>query len=184
MVSERGRTVLCLPPYHCDLNPIELVWAQVKYHVAANNRTFKLSEVKALLLEGLDVVTPETWANCVKHTFEEENKMYQLGDLLKVCRALSALKCFAQVIGGGTYLSCLQLPVQLPGVDGDGGSAGIIDLFRFRRASESRLSGNGLGDGTMMFSKVACDEKRCFLVFRVLRRENRDNILLDDYVTG
>ncbi|GJQ67135.1 hypothetical protein Trydic_g8054 [Trypoxylus dichotomus] len=83
MVSDSGRTVLRLPPHHCDLNPIELVWAQVKHHVAANNKTFKISEVKELLLERLDVVTPEAWANSVKHAIEEENKMYQLDNIVE-----------------------------------------------------------------------------------------------------
>ena len=34
LALKRGITVLRLPPYHCELNPIELVWAQVKGEVA------------------------------------------------------------------------------------------------------------------------------------------------------
>ncbi|XP_040071785.1 uncharacterized protein LOC120844203 [Ixodes scapularis] len=34
-------TVLRLPPYHCELNPIELIWARVKREVASKNITFK-----------------------------------------------------------------------------------------------------------------------------------------------
>jgi transposase len=30
MARQAGHTVLRLPPYHCELNAIELVWAQVK----------------------------------------------------------------------------------------------------------------------------------------------------------
>ncbi|GJQ86978.1 hypothetical protein Trydic_g14091 [Trypoxylus dichotomus] len=74
---------LSFAPYYCDLNPIELVWAQVKHHVAANHKTLKVLEVKALLLEGLDVVTPEPWANSVKHTIEKQNKMYQLDNIVE-----------------------------------------------------------------------------------------------------
>lgn len=33
MASSRGISVLRLPPYHCELNPIELIWAQVKGEV-------------------------------------------------------------------------------------------------------------------------------------------------------
>ena len=29
-----GHEILRLPPYHCDLNPEELIWAQVKSYVA------------------------------------------------------------------------------------------------------------------------------------------------------
>lgn len=58
MAAERGVTILRLPPYHCELNPIELVWAQVKGHVAKNNKTFKMNEVRSLFEEGLRQVTP------------------------------------------------------------------------------------------------------------------------------
>lgn len=33
MAEERGYTVCRLPPYHCELNPVELVWSQVKRDV-------------------------------------------------------------------------------------------------------------------------------------------------------
>lgn len=36
LAAKHGITILRLPPYHCELNPIELVWAQVKGHVAKN----------------------------------------------------------------------------------------------------------------------------------------------------
>lgn len=37
-IAEKGHTILWLPPYHCNLNPIELVWGQVKEYVARNNK--------------------------------------------------------------------------------------------------------------------------------------------------
>jgi len=66
--------VLKLPPYHYELNPIELVWSVVKRHVKANNKTFKLPDVKNLLVERIAKVNAEMWKNFVKHTIEEENK--------------------------------------------------------------------------------------------------------------
>ncbi|GJQ65366.1 hypothetical protein Trydic_g7478 [Trypoxylus dichotomus] len=36
VVTEISRIILRLPPYHCNLNPIEMVRAQVKEYVAAN----------------------------------------------------------------------------------------------------------------------------------------------------
>jgi hypothetical protein len=33
---------------HCELNPIELIWAQVKGFVAKNNTTFRLKDAKDL----------------------------------------------------------------------------------------------------------------------------------------
>ncbi|CAH4034426.1 unnamed protein product [Pieris brassicae] len=54
MAKAAGVEVLRLPPYHCELNPIELVWADVKGYVARNNTTFKMVDVKKLLQEGLN----------------------------------------------------------------------------------------------------------------------------------
>nr|XP_023012847.1 uncharacterized protein LOC111502901 [Leptinotarsa decemlineata] len=46
MAKTKGMSVLRLPPYHCELKTIELVWAQGKGFIARNNKTFKLCEVK------------------------------------------------------------------------------------------------------------------------------------------
>lgn len=82
MAAERGVTILRLPPYHCELNPIELVWAQVKGHVAKNNKTFKLNEVRSLFEEGLRQVTPQRWKDCITHVIKVEDKMCQLGHIV------------------------------------------------------------------------------------------------------
>jgi transposase len=42
---DRGFDVVRLPPYHPDLNPIELVWAELKKNVGNKNITFKFSDV-------------------------------------------------------------------------------------------------------------------------------------------
>nr|CAH7753516.1 unnamed protein product [Callosobruchus chinensis] len=34
IMTEAGHSLLRLPPYHPDLNPIELVWASLKQYVA------------------------------------------------------------------------------------------------------------------------------------------------------
>lgn len=82
MAAAKGVTVLRLPPYHCELNPIELVWAQAKGHVARHNKTFKLAEVKELLLESINNVTPEKWQDCIRHTIKEEDKMCTLDHII------------------------------------------------------------------------------------------------------
>ena len=40
LLTEHGHTVIRLPPYHPDLNPIEKIWGTVR--VAEKNVTFKL----------------------------------------------------------------------------------------------------------------------------------------------
>ena len=44
--------VLRTPVRHCELNPIELIWAHVKGFVAENNTTFRLKDVKELVYGG------------------------------------------------------------------------------------------------------------------------------------
>lgn len=77
-VKEHNRVVLRLPPYHCELNPIELAWSVVKKHVKINNSTFKLKDVHKLLHDGIDRCTPEMWANFISHTKKEEEKFWKI----------------------------------------------------------------------------------------------------------
>ena len=84
IIENSERHVLRTPPYHCTLNPIEMVWAIVKGYVSANNKTFKLADAKQLLLEGISRVTPVMWRNCVKHVVDiVEAEMWQLDDLIE-----------------------------------------------------------------------------------------------------
>jgi transposase len=41
MTKAMGHSVLRLPPYRCELNPIELVWVQIKHSVSVNSTQFK-----------------------------------------------------------------------------------------------------------------------------------------------
>ena len=60
MAEKYGHTVLRLPPYHCELNPIEMIWSLIKGHVARENRTFKVNDVKELQIQGIQNVSAET----------------------------------------------------------------------------------------------------------------------------
>lgn len=66
IASEHGHRVVRLPPYHCQYNPIELIWAQVKGYVAKRNK-FKIATLKDLTQEALHNVTGENWKNAVTH---------------------------------------------------------------------------------------------------------------------
>ncbi|KAE9522154.1 hypothetical protein AGLY_017414 [Aphis glycines] len=78
LAKSADKTVLRLPPYHCELNPIELAWASVKNYVKMNNSTFKMNDVKKLLEEGVERVTPDMWKNYVDHIIKVEEKFWQV----------------------------------------------------------------------------------------------------------
>jgi len=74
LLADHGHTVLRLPPYHPDLNPIEKLWAIVKNRMAAKNVTFKLQDVQHLAEQNFAAVTTEEWAAVCRHvqTVEKE----------------------------------------------------------------------------------------------------------------
>ena len=76
IAEENGHFVLRTPVRHCELNPIELIWTQIKQYVAYHNNTFNLKDVKKLVNEAFDTITASNWSKCVKHTMEIENKMW------------------------------------------------------------------------------------------------------------
>ena len=59
--------VIQLPPYHCDLNAIELIWADEKNYVARENRGMTLKSVEALFRERRSQITAEKCKKCIEH---------------------------------------------------------------------------------------------------------------------
>ena len=66
IAEEHGHKVVRLPPYHCQYNPIELIWAQIKGYVARRNN-FKLADLKPTVDEALNHITSENWRKAVAH---------------------------------------------------------------------------------------------------------------------
>ncbi|KAE9521448.1 hypothetical protein AGLY_018148 [Aphis glycines] len=82
IANAQNKTILRLPPYHCELNPIELAWSSIKNHVKMNNTTFKLPDVKKLLIEGIERVDADMWKNFIRHTITEENRFWEIDDIM------------------------------------------------------------------------------------------------------
>ncbi|XP_060882122.1 uncharacterized protein LOC132953799 [Metopolophium dirhodum] len=76
LALKMGHEVIRLPPYHCQYNPIELIWAQVKNKVATKNNTFKMVDIEKLTHEALDSITQNDWEKCVKHAESIQDKDY------------------------------------------------------------------------------------------------------------
>jgi len=74
---KRGHEVIRLPPYHCQYNPIQLIWAQLKNQVSKKNNTFKMVDIERLTHEALDSVTVHDWEKCVRHAESLQTKDYE-----------------------------------------------------------------------------------------------------------
>lgn len=81
-----GHTVLRLPPYMCELNPIELVWAQIKKYVRDRNTTGDMSQahLKELIDEAINSITPEFWKRCVEKIISIEEEYWERDAALDV----------------------------------------------------------------------------------------------------
>ena len=80
---ENGHLILRLPPYHCCLNAIELVWHQLKSKVRRQNVYFDQPEkVLQLIKESCDENTGEHWSNYVEHAMNEELKFGERDNFL------------------------------------------------------------------------------------------------------
>ena len=62
-----GHEVLRLPPYHCDLNAIELIWADEKNFAARENKEMTLESVEKLFRKRKAEITAEMCKKCVEH---------------------------------------------------------------------------------------------------------------------
>ncbi|KAJ4438537.1 hypothetical protein ANN_14484 [Periplaneta americana] len=70
-----GHEVLRLPPYHCNLNAIELIWACLKHEVRKRNVTPSRSDnVCRTIRECVELINSELWTKCVNRTREIERQ--------------------------------------------------------------------------------------------------------------
>ena len=75
--------LIILPVHHPELNPIELIWSQIKQHVRANNIELKQGPAEALVKEKVAQLKQEQWQACMRHVQKAEdmyNKMTQMQD--------------------------------------------------------------------------------------------------------
>lgn len=73
-VESEGHSVLRLPPYHPDLNPIELIWGEIKNFVASKNTTFNFSQVQSIAEEKIASMGPEDWKRKCEHVVKVEDE--------------------------------------------------------------------------------------------------------------
>ncbi len=71
-----GHEVVRLPVSHCELNPIEMAWSQMKGYIKTHNTLFTLSKMEQLTHAGFDVVTPVRWKSLVAHVLTKTEDHY------------------------------------------------------------------------------------------------------------
>ena len=77
LARERGHEVVRLAPYNCDLNPIELIWSQLKKYVRPRNATGRLEKVRELIVEGVRNISADAWEACCEHVIKVEQEYWE-----------------------------------------------------------------------------------------------------------
>ncbi|XP_072400221.1 uncharacterized protein [Diabrotica undecimpunctata] len=84
MAARNEHYVLRLPSYHCELIPIELIWAQIKGEVARNNTSFKIADVKQCFYGAVQNVTAHNGQKAIEHVKKEESKMWETDRIMEI----------------------------------------------------------------------------------------------------
>ena len=83
MASKKGHQVLRLPPYHCCLNPIEMVWHHLKANVRCQNVYSDSPEkVLDLIRHVCDKITPDDCSLYVEHVKKEQESFRERDNFL------------------------------------------------------------------------------------------------------
>ncbi|KAH9640050.1 hypothetical protein HF086_017611 [Spodoptera exigua] len=81
LFKEHGHEVVRLPPYMCDLNPIEYVWNLVKQRVANKNINQAEREIEKLTRDAITSISESDWKKEVNHVDRLRQKYWD-DDLL------------------------------------------------------------------------------------------------------
>lgn len=84
LARAHGHDVLRLPPYYCQFNPIELIWAQIKNDVRKCNSNCdqSMKTVEKLARLAVSKVTDKDWRKCIEHTMRVEDE-YRRKDIAR-----------------------------------------------------------------------------------------------------
>lgn len=96
LLGKHGHSVLRLPPYHPELNPIELIWAEIKNWVGAHNVTFKMEDVIRLTEAKIQQIGQQEWVNKCEHS-----KKIEIEFLKQQGPVENTIESFVIQLGGG-----------------------------------------------------------------------------------
>lgn len=73
LLTDNGHDILRLPPFHSDLNPIEMVWTAIRTHASDNCKDFDVHKVIDLVKEKMNAISPEDWKKMCAEVKEIED---------------------------------------------------------------------------------------------------------------
>lgn len=85
ILEEQNHSILRLPPYHPDLNPIEMAWSTIKQYVGSKNVKWNINRVIELVKEKVALMHADEWqalCNKVKNIEEQYAKSDHVVDMM------------------------------------------------------------------------------------------------------
>lgn len=82
LLKQHGHTVLRLPPYHCELNPIEEIWSLMKHKVAIDNVQQRAINIEQLVQKACSEITAADWVKHCDHVKRVGEEMWQRDGLM------------------------------------------------------------------------------------------------------
>lgn len=72
--------ILFLPVAHPELNPIEMIWSQLKHYLKKKNVNYKLAELENHAEEFFSTFDNLKWKKCVEHVMKIGNEFLEIAD--------------------------------------------------------------------------------------------------------
>lgn len=73
-----GKTVLRLPPFHSELNLLDMIWEQIREEVVAKSVGVDLKDVRSLVGDGVAGVSVDDWQRAVEDVKKVEEELWRL----------------------------------------------------------------------------------------------------------
>jgi len=83
IAESNGHQAFFLPPYHPELNPIEKIWADIKWHVQEANAEDKKSTLQAITEACRESVSTETWVGAWNAANKRAEQLLKIANLDK-----------------------------------------------------------------------------------------------------
>lgn len=76
-MAVNSHMVLRLLPHFADLNPVELIWADMKQWLRADNTTFHINDIKRICEQGFKETQAVEWNSVCEYVEKLEKRYYE-----------------------------------------------------------------------------------------------------------